>query len=134
MSETGGRWPPSAFAPREGRAGNGWRHRHRAERAALRPIHQSTARAAPDYARTPDHQGREEAMERTSTGAGQGVEGRAGPRRRTAVVGSGVAGLTAAYILGRSRHVTLYEADDRLGGHAHTHELLSPHDGRVHRV
>ncbi|MER6537752.1 FAD-dependent oxidoreductase [Streptomyces sp900105755] len=73
-------------------------------------------------------------MERTSTGAGQGAEGRAGPRRRTAVVGSGVAGLTAAYILGRSRHVTLYEADDRLGGHAHTHELLSPHDGRVHRV
>ncbi|KUN25187.1 amine oxidase [Streptomyces antibioticus] len=73
-------------------------------------------------------------MEWASTGAGQGAEGRAGPRRRTAVVGSGVAGLTAAYILGRGRHVTLYEADDRLGGHAHTHELTSPHDGRVHRV
>ncbi|MFM9609257.1 NAD(P)/FAD-dependent oxidoreductase [Streptomyces niveiscabiei] len=54
--------------------------------------------------------------------------------RRTAVVGSGVAGLTAAYILGRTCHVTLYEADDRLGGHAHTHELTSPYDGRVHRV
>ncbi|WOX15743.1 NAD(P)/FAD-dependent oxidoreductase [Streptomyces sp. N50] len=54
--------------------------------------------------------------------------------RRTAVIGSGVAGLTAAYILGRAGHVTLYEADDRLGGHAHTHELTSPHDGRVHRV
>ncbi|WP_405953222.1 FAD-dependent oxidoreductase [Streptomyces prunicolor] len=54
--------------------------------------------------------------------------------RRTAVIGSGVAGLTAAYILGRSGHVTLYEADDRLGGHAHTHELTSAHDGRVHRV
>ncbi|WP_055540436.1 NAD(P)/FAD-dependent oxidoreductase, partial [Streptomyces neyagawaensis] len=54
--------------------------------------------------------------------------------RRTAVVGAGVAGLTAAYILGRTRHVTLYEADDRLGGHAHTHELTSAHDGRVHRV
>ncbi|MFJ9345823.1 NAD(P)/FAD-dependent oxidoreductase [Streptomyces sp. NPDC101237] len=53
---------------------------------------------------------------------------------RTAVVGSGVAGLTAAHILGRTHHVTLYEADDRLGGHAHTHELISPHDGRVHRV
>ncbi|MFE2885406.1 NAD(P)/FAD-dependent oxidoreductase [Streptomyces sp. NPDC059272] len=54
--------------------------------------------------------------------------------RRTAVIGSGVAGLTAAYLLGRAGHVTLYEADDRLGGHAHTHELTSPHDGRVHRV
>ncbi|MGX9882468.1 NAD(P)/FAD-dependent oxidoreductase [Streptomyces sp. NPDC002276] len=63
-------------------------------------------------------------MERTAGASG----------RRTAVVGSGVAGLTAAYILGGGGHVTLYEADDRLGGHAHTHELTSPHDGRVHRV
>lgn len=54
--------------------------------------------------------------------------------RRTAVIGSGVAGLTAAYILGGAGHVTLYEADDRLGGHAHTHELTSAYDGRVHRV
>lgn len=53
--------------------------------------------------------------------------------RRTAVIGSGVAGLTAAYVLARARHVTLYEADDRLGGHAHTHELASP-DGGTHRV
>nr|WP_127896826.1 FAD-dependent oxidoreductase [Streptomyces sp. S10(2018)] len=53
--------------------------------------------------------------------------------RRTAVVGSGVAGLTAAHVLGREHRVTLYEADDRLGGHAHTHDLTAP-DGRVHRV
>ncbi|MGW9115658.1 NAD(P)/FAD-dependent oxidoreductase [Streptomyces sp. NPDC055663] len=53
--------------------------------------------------------------------------------RRTAVIGSGVAGLTAAYILARAHHVTLYEADDRLGGHAHTHDLTTP-DGRTHRV
>ena len=45
-------------------------------------------------------------------------------RRRVAVVGSGVAGLTAAYILQREADVTLYEADPRLGGHAHTHDLL----------
>ncbi|MFG1665675.1 NAD(P)/FAD-dependent oxidoreductase [Streptomyces sp. Y7] len=56
-----------------------------------------------------------------------------GARRRTAVVGSGIAGLTAAHVLARVRHVTLYEADDRLGGHAHTHDLTSP-DGTAHRV
>ena len=45
-------------------------------------------------------------------------------RRRIAVIGSGVAGLTAAYILQREADVTLFEAADRLGGHAHTHQLL----------
>ena len=56
-----------------------------------------------------------------------------GERRRAAVVGSGVAGLTAAYLLRRTHEVTLYEADERLGGHAHTHDLAAS-DGRVHRV
>lgn len=56
-----------------------------------------------------------------------------GRRRRTAVVGGGVAGLTAAYVLRRSHEVSLYEADERLGGHAHTHDLVST-DGRTHRV
>src|SRR4051794_8514925 len=41
--------------------------------------------------------------------------------QRVAVIGSGVAGLTAAYVASRSAHVTLFEADDRLGGHADTH-------------
>ena len=40
-----------------------------------------------------------------------------------AVIGSGVAGLTAAYVAAKSAHVTLFEADDRLGGHADTHEV-----------
>jgi uncharacterized protein len=41
---------------------------------------------------------------------------------RVAVIGAGVSGLTAAYLLSKSgRHVTLIEADDRLGGHADTH-------------
>ncbi|MFG3371155.1 NAD(P)/FAD-dependent oxidoreductase [Streptomyces sp. NPDC048156] len=57
----------------------------------------------------------------------------AAQRIRTAVVGSGVAGLTAAHILGRCNKVVLYEADDRTGGHAHTHELPSA-DGSLHRV
>jgi predicted NAD/FAD-binding protein len=50
-------------------------------------------------------------------------------RRKIAVIGSGAAGLTAAYVLQRRADVTLYEADDRLGGHAHTHDLPGP-DGR----
>jgi predicted NAD/FAD-binding protein len=55
--------------------------------------------------------------------AGQG-------RRQVAVVGSGVAGLTAAYLLERAYDVTLYEAEDRLGGHAHTHDIATS-DGRM---
>ena len=50
--------------------------------------------------------------------------------RRIGVVGSGVAGLTAAYVASRTAHVTLFEADDRLGGHADTHVVASP-DGEL---
>jgi len=46
-----------------------------------------------------------------------------GDRRAVAVVGAGVSGLTAAYVLAQQYDVTLYEADDRLGGHAHTHDV-----------
>lgn len=44
-------------------------------------------------------------------------------RERIAVVGAGVAGLTAAYLLQRRHDVLLFEAQPRLGGHAHTHEV-----------
>jgi predicted NAD/FAD-binding protein/DUF1365 family protein len=46
--------------------------------------------------------------------------------RRIGVIGSGAAGLTAAYVASRTAHVTLFEADDRLGGHADTHVVPSP--------
>lgn len=42
---------------------------------------------------------------------------------RIAVVGSGIAGLGAAWALTRRHHVTLYEADGRLGGHSNTVEI-----------
>jgi len=43
--------------------------------------------------------------------------------RRFAVIGGGVSGLTAAYVLATSGQVTLFEAESRLGGHAHTHQV-----------
>jgi uncharacterized protein len=46
--------------------------------------------------------------------------------RRIAVIGAGVSGLTAAYILARTDEVTLFEADNRLGGHADTHLVPVP--------
>ena len=39
---------------------------------------------------------------------------------RIAVVGSGIAGLSAAWLLSRHHQVTLFEAENRLGGHTHT--------------
>ena len=40
--------------------------------------------------------------------------------RHIAVVGSGIAGLSAAWLLSRTHRVTLIEADTRPGGHANT--------------
>lgn len=42
---------------------------------------------------------------------------------RIAVVGSGIAGLGSAWLLSQAHDVVLYEADARLGGHTHTHDV-----------
>ena len=47
-------------------------------------------------------------------------------RRRIAVIGSGVSGITAGYVLSNTDYVTLFEADSRLGGHADTHMVVPP--------
>ena len=52
-------------------------------------------------------------------------------RPAMAVIGGGVSGLTAAYLLARDHDVTLFEADGRLGGHAHTHDVESRSGGTL---
>ena len=37
-----------------------------------------------------------------------------------AVIGQGISGMAAAWLLSQSHRVTVYEAEDRLGGHSHT--------------
>jgi predicted NAD/FAD-binding protein len=44
---------------------------------------------------------------------------------RIAIIGAGVSGLTAAYLLQRRHEVTVFEAGDYAGGHAHTVTLES---------
>lgn len=43
-------------------------------------------------------------------------------QKRVAVVGSGIAGLTAAYLLSRKHHVTLFEREELLGMDAHSRD------------
>ncbi len=42
------------------------------------------------------------------------------PPKRIAVIGGGISGLAAAYLLGAQHNIVLFEAADRLGGHART--------------
>ncbi|MBX9614305.1 MAG: FAD-dependent oxidoreductase [Caulobacteraceae bacterium] len=50
----------------------------------------------------------------------------AAPGSRIAVVGAGIAGLSCAWLLSKRHDVTLYEADDRIGGHSNTVEAPTP--------
>ena len=44
---------------------------------------------------------------------------------RIAVIGTGVSGLAAAWLLSRRHDITVYEADSRVGGHSHTLDIES---------
>lgn len=39
---------------------------------------------------------------------------------KIAIVGSGIAGLTCAYLLNRQHDIQVFEASDWIGGHTHT--------------
>lgn len=47
-------------------------------------------------------------------------EARANAPKKIAVIGAGISGMGAAHMLSEDHHVTLYEAEPRLGGHART--------------
>ena len=42
---------------------------------------------------------------------------------KVAIIGSGISGLTAAYLLQKEHDITVFEANDYIGGHTHTHEI-----------
>jgi predicted NAD/FAD-binding protein len=52
--------------------------------------------------------------------------------QRLAIVGTGIAGLTAAWLLRDEHAITVFEADDRIGGHGHTVDVEA--DGGRHAV
>ncbi|MGL4928798.1 MAG: FAD-dependent oxidoreductase, partial [Plesiomonas sp.] len=51
---------------------------------------------------------------------------------RIAIIGSGISGLTAAHLLDLHYDITVFEAQSRLGGHTHTHDIEL--DGRQYCI
>jgi len=49
-----------------------------------------------------------------------------------AIIGSGISGLTSAYLLNRSHEISLFEASDWIGGHTHTVDVTV--EGRSYAV
>ena len=45
-------------------------------------------------------------------------------RKTLAIVGSGVSGLVAAHLTARLRDITIFESDERLGGHVNTTTVM----------
>ena len=44
---------------------------------------------------------------------------------KIAIIGTGISGLTAAYLLNREHEITIFEKNDYIGGHTHTHLIKS---------
>ena len=52
-------------------------------------------------------------------------------KQSVAVIGSGISGMAAAYFLSRKYEVHLFEKNNRLGGHTHTHLIEDPGTGKT---
>lgn len=52
--------------------------------------------------------------------------------QRIAIVGTGISGLTSAYLLNRKHNITVYEANDYIGGHTATKKIDD--DGESHNI
>ena len=52
--------------------------------------------------------------------------------QKIAIIGSGISGLTCAYLLHRNHEVTIFESNHYVGGHTNTVEVN--HAGRTHHV
>ena len=44
---------------------------------------------------------------------------------RIAIIGTGISGLTSAYLLNQNHDIVVYEKNDYIGGHTHTHSIKS---------
>lgn len=53
-------------------------------------------------------------------------------QQNIAIIGSGIAGLTSAYLLSKQHKVTVFEANDYLGGHTHTRPVTL--DNAIYQV
>ncbi|MFI8607438.1 NAD(P)-binding protein, partial [Pseudomonas sp. NPDC077649] len=51
---------------------------------------------------------------------------------KIAIIGSGIAGLTSAYLLNRQHEIQVFEASDWVGGHTHTVDVEV--DGRAYAI
>jgi predicted NAD/FAD-binding protein len=51
---------------------------------------------------------------------------------KIAIIGSGISGLTAAYLLNRNHQISVFEASDWVGGHTHTVDVQV--DGRLYAI
>ncbi|MGY2258220.1 NAD(P)/FAD-dependent oxidoreductase [Pseudomonas sp. SDO55104_S430] len=51
---------------------------------------------------------------------------------KIAIIGSGISGLTCAWLLNRKHDITVFEADDWIGGHSHTVEVAA--EGKSHAI
>ena len=42
---------------------------------------------------------------------------------KIAIIGTGISGLTSAYLLNKKHDITVFEKNDYVGGHTHTHDI-----------